>query len=913
MKFIREKYLSDKQVLFLDEENKLYLYGHRANDILGIVIKDNSIGKMLGPYYTGITLDKDDNIKKFYYRDYYFVVHTIKGKLYLSRSIISKYYISPFKNNNSANLKNIFKSNSDSDDNESNDSDTIIDLSSDSEDDAITITSSTTANESDSDSDDTDEDQSDGEYYDFYYYDHLPNFEFDVEKKFICSKKYDDQNLLDFKEMNIDIESKYEESSDININIDYNFTYDNGIDLFGENIKNIALIDNLLFFNIDENLFMLNINNHNDNKIESDFLPMRSLLFKKNKIIGNVTYTYYQLIFPFTIDNLYFCDKFIYFTSNQYHNILFTTFSSSGYELEWIYFATQINFHISDILVSNKQLTVFIKQNNAVYKYVRQTNSLEKFLEYDNVNFEKNIKGEKIMLCRINESVYKNSHGLNILQNIYRGKYYKEVIDVVDIAEDWVQNVVLIKGGEKKLMFIEDKQFYLNVDKTICYNYEIYNYITFCSEDIIYFICSEAVHKKSRGNLKFYKRYHTKNKEFTYYVYSFKLPFEILDIKISDKIMLFKSNEKYYYLETQKINNFIQEINFDIDFVWYNNLIIESIVKRNTIEDNSDYLHLKFDTNSKRITELDKMLILAESVNKYTDVTLTYINGDNVASGDGCKIQFMNNAVKLFKEKYLIEFGSRTKFNLEEFLVLTDNELKYIGSMLHMIMYHTKNNLSIRLPLTFLTAILKRSPMIEELEFFASKEFKSVFNEIYKSKSNIEYIKSIGFESYYDCLRNMCGYYNDENTEINNQIKHISRKLADGFMEFDVVTNLRRMNLPTLDFYISGNYSLDRNRLVKNMKIKTIDNKSKIKTYKKNIINIIQEIPENKLATLLENWSSNSVIQDGVYFVQISKSICGIRFFTCTTELHINNDMFLPENENLLMELLTSPINSIQD
>lgn len=61
-------------------------------------------------------------------------------------------------------------------------------------------------------------------------------------------------------------------------------------------------------------------------------------------------------------------------------------------------------------------------------------------------------------------------------------------------------------------MFIEDKQFYLNVDKTICYNYEIYNYITFCSEDIIYFICSEAVHKKSRGNLKFYKRYHTKQR-----------------------------------------------------------------------------------------------------------------------------------------------------------------------------------------------------------------------------------------------------------------------------------------------------------------------------------------------------------------------------------------------------------------
>ncbi|AQN68380.1 putative kilA-n domain protein [Saudi moumouvirus] len=898
MKYIKEKYTSKKQVLFINNDNQLYLYGYKAHDILGIVVKKLPDNEITGPFYTGITLDKDDNIKKFYYRDFYIIIYTEKGKLYFSRSIISKNYIPFIKGKNNNKSENNSESDSKSENNESN---IFIDLDSSSEDDN---------NNDDENNDDDDDDTSDSEqYYDFFYYKHLPNLEFDVENenKLKLLKNYSDQEINDFKEMKIDM--KLNNENDDNINVEYNFAYRNCVDLFGENVKNVTLIGKYLFFNIGKKIFIFNPLNSDSCCIESIFLSMRPLLVQKNKIIGDIRYTYHQVIFPFNIDNIFFCENFIYFVSNKYHNVLLNKITPEGIKIEWIHFITEINFTVSDLYILNEESDIFIKCGIIVYKYYQKTKNLEKFLEHENVYFEKNDKGKEIILCKINESVYSYQYNSCILKNIYQGKYFKEVQDVLDISTEEPQNVVLIRGNEKKLMFIEDKQFYLNVDKIICYGHKIYRYVVFCSENKIYFICSNVISKKNKGNLKLYKRFHTKNKVCTYHVYFYELPFTVTNVTINNEIILFKSSEKYYYLELDAKPNFL-EIKFDIDLRCFDDLIVKSIVKREIVDDYDDFISLKIDSNSKRISELDKMLVLAESVKKYTDIGLTYVNGDNVGSGDGCKIQFMNNALKLFKNKYLIEFGSRTKFNIDELSIFTDNELTYIGSMLHMIMYHTRNNLSIRLPITLLTAILKRSPTIEELEFFASKEFKSVFNKIYESKDNIEYIQSLGFETYYDCLRNMCGYYNDDQ-QINNQVKHISRKIADGFMEFDIIINLRIMNLPTLDYYISGDYSLDRNKLIKNLNITF--NGSKSKKYKKMMENIIKDLPEEKLVILLENWSSNNIIQNNEYNVHIYKSKCDIKFMTCNTELHINNDMLLLENKDLFTELLTSPINSFKD
>ncbi|AGF85261.1 KilA-N domain-containing protein [Moumouvirus goulette] len=97
MKNIKEKFTSEKQVLFIDCDNKLYLYGYRAHDILGIIINKIPDNEITGPFYIDITLDEDDNVKKFYYHDTYIVIFTKKGKLYFSRSILSKNYISPIK------------------------------------------------------------------------------------------------------------------------------------------------------------------------------------------------------------------------------------------------------------------------------------------------------------------------------------------------------------------------------------------------------------------------------------------------------------------------------------------------------------------------------------------------------------------------------------------------------------------------------------------------------------------------------------------------------------------------------------------------------------------------------------------------------------------------------------------------
>nr|URM62178.1 KilA-N domain-containing protein [Mimivirus sp.] len=197
---------------------------------------------------------------------------------------------------------------------------------------------------------------------------------------------------------------------------------------------------------------------------------------------------------------------------------------------------------------------------------------------------------------------------------------------------------------------------------------------------------------------------------------------------------------------------------------------------------------------------------------------VTYINNGNIGNGNGCKIHFMQDALDIFKQKYLIDHGMRTSFNISEMEIFTDNELKSIGSMLHMIIYHSNSHLSIRLPITLITAIAKRSPNILELEYLAKEEYGDTFKNICNYKYDVKTIKSFGYDSYYQCLKNLCKYYENDD-ETNSKVRNISRQIADGFMDYQNISNLREMNIPTIDYYLSGNYCIDRKKLIKNLKV----------------------------------------------------------------------------------------------
>ncbi len=154
-------------------------------------------------------------------------------------------------------------------------------------------------------------------------------------------------------------------------------------------------------------------------------------------------------------------------------------------------------------------------------------------------------------------------------------------------------------------------------------------------------------------------------------------------------------------------------------------------------------ISIQVDANSKKNNAFDKLLIYSESVNFYTGIMVTYINNGNIGNGNGCKIHFMQDALDIFKQKYLIDHGMRTSFNISEMEIFTDNELKSIGSMLHMIIYHSNSHLSIRLPITLITAIAKRSPNILELEYLAKEEYGDTFKNICNYKYDVKTIKVI--------------------------------------------------------------------------------------------------------------------------------------------------------------------------
>ncbi|AGF85262.1 KilA-N domain-containing protein [Moumouvirus goulette] len=296
--------------------------------------------------------------------------------------------------------------------------------------------------------------------------------------------------------MGIDVQ--FDSENNENIDIEYNFTYNNCIDLFSENIKDITLIGKSIFFSIDNDIYIFDPYNFDNRNIELNFSSTRPLLILKNRVIGDIKYIYHQLVFPFCIDDLKLCENFIYFVSNGYHNILFHKIvSKEDHKIEWVHFLSEIKFTVSDIHISSETSSLLIKINDIVYKYYKKTNNLEKYLEHDDVYFVENIRGNEIMFCKINESVYTNQFvNIGILCDIYQGKYYKEVINVFSISSMKTQNVIIIKGNDKKMMFIEDKQFYLNMDKIICSGHEINKYVVFCSENIIYYIFSKELPKK---------------------------------------------------------------------------------------------------------------------------------------------------------------------------------------------------------------------------------------------------------------------------------------------------------------------------------------------------------------------------------------------------------------------------------
>lgn len=233
----------------------------------------------------------------------------------------------------------------------------------------------------------------------------------------------------------------------------------------------------------------------------------------------------------------------------------------------------------------------------------------------------------------------------------------------------------------------------------------------------------------------------------------------------------------------------------------------------------------------------------------------------NFGNGEQNLQDLVTRALDVFQDRYLLAEKPRTSFKRD---VSFDAERLFkIGQVLHMAIVFLRTPLKFRLPLSVLTAIKEREPIISELEYYAKVWYGDDLDQNLSSEPN----------SYKHHLLSILNY--DPSLDC-----QISRELADGIKSYSIIINFESMNIPTLDVYLSGPIIIDRNNFKDSLKgPRAIENL---------LDRLIDTISEQQLKDLIHNWSGSPIVsQDYNYNLAYNEECDNIAFNVDTVTLYI--------------------------
>jgi hypothetical protein len=272
------------------------------------------------------------------------------------------------------------------------------------------------------------------------------------------------------------------------------------------------------------------------------------------------------------------------------------------------------------------------------------------------------------------------------------------------------------------------------------------------------------------------------------------------------------------------------------------------------------------------------------------------------AYGEGVNRDFYTAAINEFYSKFLKQDGCFTIFqNLES---MPTDELVDLGYFLHKWIVDMRASLPIRLPLSLIWA-LTVNPKTEDLEYFAKMKDNSTFQQMAKCKSDPNFMEEYGYESYEDCLKSMLKI---DQTYVNS--------IAEGFISTFDIKNREQMNMPTVDYFISGPYVIDRKLLKKCIVADEKKNSTFLQNFTEFIMRFVDDASEVDLKKLLVNWTGASYLINGEYLniCEISDYKQDIFFRTCSNEMFVNPKL-LSENidETTIKTILIDSIGNMRD
>ncbi len=669
-----------------------------------------------------------------------------------------------------------------------------------------------------------------------------------------------------------------------------------GIYLLAEDVEDVTYVSEAIFFKKNGKICVY----------EKSALPV-DMIFNNLGISAIRVHKYYELIMPFDYQKLIFCENFIYLLNNDMHHIISAyskiSLGCSENIFVWIYFKCNFFINETDIYFCPIEGTAYVKYQNSIYKYSHTIKKIKQFVDNNckTLIIPLNDNTGKSIVCIKNDGVYLDQGHLCKFMNHYEPLSY-----MVNYQKLMYGNIVLVDIENYQKEIVHDNTLFFNIHGISRYRL-MDNGIIYFDENNNLLYCTDILLDENIYNTMEINRINALDEIF--YTYKFNnLPTPISDVEFTNYLIIIKSNDKYYYhaidSDYLKIDKFTQINNTISDDM---NVCKYHVIYDKKIYDNEVTLNVST-TESKK---LKKLINIIEMIPKSTNFHINFVKGSQIISyGNGPKRDFMEVAMIEFSDKYLIKHNNCCEFNLDKISKLSDEQLMTIGRMLHAVICHSNNSLPIRLPIILISSILGKNLKIKDLEYYAKIEDPQAYEKLYPYKDDNDMIKTFGYDSYEECLNILCkNHYNEAKKNI---VDNICKYIACGFIDYCEIKNTYVMNIPTMDYYISGDYKIDVDLLLEKITFKGIGKKKKSSF----IIDMIKSMDQQKLAIFLKNWSGTSIVKRSMsYIINFCNNLeTDIHFATCNFELSINKKLFAnTKSKNMLCDLLTSPINFMTD
>ena len=621
-----------------------------------------------------------------------------------------------------------------------------------------------------------------------------------------------------------------------------------------------------------------------------------------------------ELCINFSIDELHFTEYFMYIKSGKWHNVIIPQAADDSVA-HWIQFESKFELRVDQIHWCAPEETIYIMHETGIYKYLRQEQQLRSIpmlpkLDY---RFMKYLSGELFYISRANvnngldlffgarSDCYKSiaSQGHAMLEIHYLPRAFWKlgtisvnssddtILAVFDFGTDVTQNGIISST---------DHTIIINVRGLKCWGSRPGAFFAFIVDEYLHVIVNNLIHWDAGTPLDI-----TRHTTYAHIIYALPVPSNmILKATIADSIMIETATDIYCaYLisnfEFVKANKHVIVNNKSLQLINYTAFS----GSRNALISNEIALHMQID--EKYLPELLSITKMFQ-----TDTLLhidQYRYKEKIAHGNGVATNFIHQALAEFESEYLIKHNQVTELRLERLKQCTDIQLFIIGKMFALCINNLSSQLSIRLPLIVIAAIRRLLPSKRALEFFAALEDPEAFAMLKGMENSPTDLEAYGF-SYEEGLRNACKF--DCWPHADRKIAYgIARKIADGFLHHSALTEFAKINLPTMDAYISGPYKIDVNKF-----ISKIHFSSNATPFKEKFIHLVKLMRESQLRTLLINWSGTSVIktrESGMnYIVDVATSNNGqiVFYKTCTLEITIDPKLFSEFTETEAVDIL---------